>query len=155
MLAWPILSKGVLVAACLAAGWGDLSVRRIPNWLCAATAIAGLGFAFLAGGWPALGAHAAHAALALVIGMGLFAVGAFGGGDAKFYAAVAAWFALGEAAVLLMAVALCGLVLLLVWFTYRRAAGKPVRRTGGDPADSLPYGLAIGGGAMIGSFMLA
>lgn len=154
MLAWPLISKGLLVAACLAAGWGDLSQRRIPNWLCAATALAGLGYGFAAGGWPVLGSHAAHAALALVVGMGLFAVGAFGGGDAKFYAAVAAWFALSEAAALLMAVALSGLLLLVVWFTVRRAAGKPIRRTGGDPADTLPYGLAIGSGAVIGALML-
>lgn len=155
MLTFPLAFKGLLVAACAIAGWNDVYHRRIPNWLCAATAVAGLAFALFAGGLPALGSHALHGALALVAGMLLFRLGVLGGGDAKFYAAAAAWFALEQGLLLLISVALGGLLLLIVWFIYRRAAGKPVRRSGGDPGDSLPYGVAIGAGALVSQLMLA
>jgi prepilin peptidase CpaA len=84
--------------------------------------------------------------------MALFATGGFGGGDAKFYAGVAAWFGLGHGAVLLLCVALTGLLLLIAWFCYRRIKGLPVRRTGGGPWDGMPYGVAIGVGAVLTSF---
>ena len=115
----------------------------------AGTAIAGLIAAILlpseAGG-PA--SHALHMLIALIGGMILFRFGIFGGGDAKFYAAVAAWFALGKAVLLLVDVALCGLVLLIFWFVYRRVMGYPIRQSGGTVFDGLPYGLAIGVGAI-------
>jgi prepilin peptidase CpaA len=143
-----VAALGVLGLACVTAAWLDLKFRRIPNWLCVATAATGLVAAFWFGSFPALGSHVLHMFAALVGGMLLFGLGVFGGGDAKFYAAVAAWFALGKAWLLMMAVAMCGLVLLIVWFTYRRLAGYPVRKKDGAGFDGLPYGIAIGAGAM-------
>jgi prepilin peptidase CpaA len=140
----------VLCAACLAAAWIDLTQRRIPNWLCAATAVSGLIAAVILE--PPLwgvGSHALHMAIALIGGMALFALGVFGGGDAKFYAAVAAWFPLDMGVLLLIDVALCGLVLLVGWFTWRRLRGMPIRRTTGQGFDGLPYGIAIGAGAIV------
>ena len=137
-----------LIALCAAAAWLDLTQRRIPNWLCGVTAIAGLTLAVTLGGFAGLGSHALHMAVALLGGMALFALGGFGGGDAKFYAGVAAWFGLSEGLQLLVCVALSGLLLLIVWFVYRRAKGIPVRRTKEGPWDGLPYGIAIGGGAI-------
>lgn len=154
MLALPLVSEGLLLVVSLFASWSDAYHRRIPNWLCALTALAGLSFALAAGGLPELGSHALHAGIALVVGMVLFRIGAFGGGDAKFYAAIAAWFTWGQAVGLLLAVALCGLVLLLVWFTYRRLAGKPLKRFATEPGDSLPYGIAIAAGAMTARWVL-
>lgn len=145
----PFASAGLLIAASLAASWNDACHRRIPNWLCAATAIAGLVVALVLSGLPALGGHALHAAIALVIGMLLFKFGIIGGGDAKFYAAMAAWFALPQAVALLVSVTLCGFVLLVVWFGHRRATGKPIGRPGGEPSEGLPYGIAIGAGAVV------
>lgn len=110
--------------------------------------------ASLSGGWTTLGGQLLHAAIALGIGMILFRFGLFGGGDAKFYAAVAACFAPAHAVALLLAVALCGLLLLVLWFFYRRIKGKPVRRSSNDPSDSLPYGMAIGMGAIVATFTL-
>jgi prepilin peptidase CpaA len=138
-----------LVVSAALAGWNDVRHRRIPNWLCTVTALAGLGFAVWLSGFPAAWSNGLHFLIALVAGMLLFRMGVFGGGDAKYYAAVAAWFSLGHAVMLLLAVTLSGLVLLVVWFSARRLAGIPVRRklTGG--MDALPYGIAIGAGAAI------
>ena len=144
-----LLSFAVLATACVTAAWLDVRYRRIPNLLCAGTAIAGLIAAvLLPSGTGGLTSHALHMLIALIGGMILFRFGIFGGGDAKFYAAVAAWFALGKGVLLLVDVALCGLVLLLFWFTYRRVKGYPIRRSGGTVYDGLPYGLAIGTGAL-------
>jgi prepilin peptidase CpaA len=139
----------VLAVLCAAATWFDLVERRIPNWLCATAVISGLAAAFLQGGLGDMGNHALHMVIGLLGGMALFAVGGFGGGDAKFYAGVASWFALKQALLLLVCVALSGLLLLIVWFGYRRARGIPVRRVHETAFDGLPYGVAIGLGAMI------
>ena len=149
--AWAPLAA--LALHCAAAAWLDLTQRRIPNWLCGLTAVAGLGLVVLTGSLADLGSHAGHMVLALLVGMGLFALGGFGGGDAKFYAGVAAWFALGKALPLLLSVALSGLLLLIVWFIYRRLRGIPVQRTRNGPFDGLPYGVAIAGGALVAMVM--
>ena len=154
MMLLPVAFKGLLVAAGAAASWSDVFYRRIPNWLCAAAAIAGLVFGFLSGGLPMLGSQALHAAIAFFVGMLLFKFGVLGGGDAKFYAAIAAWFTLSEAAILLLLVSFSGLLLLIVWFLFRRVMGKPFNRFSKDPGDSLPYGIAIGIGAIVAKLAL-
>jgi prepilin peptidase CpaA len=144
-----LIPLAVLATACVTAAWLDVRYRRIPNLLCAGTAIAGLVVAvLLPSGAVGLASHALHMLIALIGGMILFRFGILGGGDAKFYTAVAAWFALGKGALLLVDVALCGLVLLIFWFVYRRVMGYPIRRSGGSVFDGLPYGLAIGTGAI-------
>ncbi|MDR2858286.1 MAG: prepilin peptidase [Novosphingobium sp.] len=145
----PLVFQALLLAAALVASWSDAFRRRIPNWLCLVTALAGLSFAALSGGAWALGSHALHASIALVAGMILFALGGIGGGDAKFYTAVATWFALAQAILLLLAVSLSGLVIFIVWFVYRRAAGKPIRWSSRDPGDGLPYGIPIALGTLV------
>ena len=139
-----------LALLCLTAAWYDLRLRRIPNWLCLLTAVAGLAYVAMpltagAPWWSFL----LHGVVALVVGMGLFAIRWVGGGDAKFYAALACWFPFGRAPLLLIAVALSGLVLLIVWFTVRRLQGKKFRGTTNDDAAKLPYGIAIALGAML------
>lgn len=145
-----IAALAVLTLACATAGWLDVMYRRIPNWLCALTAIAGLIIAALsllddAG----IVSHALHMLAALAVGIALFAIRVVGGGDAKFYAAIAAWFPLGEAGRLLIHVSLSGLAILIVWFVYRRIRGYPMVKRGATGFDALPYGLAIGAGAIV------
>jgi prepilin peptidase CpaA len=111
----------------------------------------GLGFAFADGGLGAMGSHLLHALIALVVGIGLFAARIVGGGDAKFYAGIAAWFTLADGARLLLAVSLGGLVLFLVWFVYRRLSRKPISRRDGVAEGKFPYGVAIAAGAVIAS----
>lgn len=138
-----------LIALCAIGAWLDLTQRRIPNWLCCLTALVGLAVAVWLDGLGGLGSHALHMVAALIVGMGLFAMGGFGGGDVKFYAGVAAWFALRQGLLLLLCVALSGMVLLIAWFIYRRMKGIPLRPQKGEPMDGLPYGIAIGAGAIV------
>lgn len=136
------------VLAVAAAGF-DWKLRRIPNWLSLAVAVCGLALAVFEGGGWAAGSHALHMIIALAVGMLLFALKAIGGGDAKYYAGVAAWFALGEGAALLVDVSLAGLVLFVCWVAVRRVMGLPFRIKEPGAFDKFPYGVAIGAGAVL------
>lgn len=138
-----LAAAALLLVALATAGWWDVAQRRVPNWLAAVTMLAGLGFAVATGGGQQALWHLAHAVLALMAGMGLFALGWWGGGDGKFYAAVAAWFPLQSGYSLLLAIAAAGLVLVVCSFAGRRLAGRKVDRD----ARALPYAVAISGGA--------
>lgn len=145
-----IAGKVALGALALIASWLDISARRLPNWLSLVTLLLGLSLAAADGGLAELGSHLAHAVIALLVGMLLFRFGMVGGGDAKFYAAVASWFGLSGAVGLLLAVSISGLVIFLAWFVWRRATGKPIRAPSPDSlSDKLPYGIAIAAGAVI------
>jgi prepilin peptidase CpaA len=139
----------VLLLVSVTGAWLDLRYRLLPNWLCAAALLAGLGFAFAQGGAGLAASAAGHAMVALVVGMGLFALGAIGGGDAKFYSGISAWFAIDDAFRLLLFVSLAGLVLALL---FRRRRG-PSPANGYGPADvshhMVPFGVAIAAGAVI------
>ncbi|MGX7953463.1 A24 family peptidase [Tsuneonella sp. HG249] len=142
-----------LVGVVVMASWTDVSQRRIPNWLCALNLALGLGYAGLAyggsgAGWSGVGLAALHAVAALVVTMILFALGAIGAGDAKFYTSMASWLPIMQGLSLLVAVALAGLVLLVVFFATRirgRARRDPNERSN---FDKLPYGVAIGLGGL-------
>lgn len=99
-----------LMALC---AWYDLKSLRIPNWLvlCVlatflATGAWGLPFeTFL---W-----RIAQGAVVLLVGFGLFSLGAVGGGDAKMAAALAPFVAPRDIGSVLMLYAVVSLVLLL------------------------------------------
>lgn len=141
--AWLGVALLALIAA--AACYFDITQRRLPNWLCLAALVAGLVFTGLTGGPIDLGMAAVHAVAALLVGMALYALGAIGAGDAKFYAALAAWFSLWLAPVLLLWVSLCGLVLVVVWFAWRRSLRRARKD---DVFAKLPYGVAIAVGGL-------
>lgn len=132
------------------AAWRDATQRRLPNWLSLACAVLGLAFSLAAGGAGQAGSALVHVLASLLVGMALYRFGWIGAGDAKFYAACAAWFPLSRALTLLSSVSLAGLGLVLVWFALGqlgRARGRGPGR-GGDFA-LLPYGIAIALGAVI------
>lgn len=126
----------------------DVTARRLPNWLALILLVFGLGAALADGGLSALGWHAAHAVIALMIGMLLFAIGAFGGGDAKFYAGMAAFFPLSQALNLFVFVAISGLVLILAWLILKRTVFAKRNAAQGDFA-KFPYGIAIAAGGIL------
>ena len=138
----------LVILAGLAASWTDLRKRRIPNALCLLTFLSGIAYAAWSGGWPDAGNHALHAIIALVVGACLFAARAIGGGDAKFYAAIAAWFAPHDAIWLFVLVSFSGFILLVVWIATRMMTGRPIRKQGGG-VNGLPYGVAIAVGSAI------
>jgi len=142
-LLWP---AGLTLLLAYAA-FSDIKWRRLPNWLSLVVLAYGLVWAFAAGGLPALGWHGAHAGIALLIGMGLFATGGFGGGDAKLYAGTAACFTLQQGIALLLWVSIAGLVAMLGWVALKRIPPFANHKREGNFA-KFPYGVAIAlGGA--------
>ena len=147
-LLWPL---GLTVLLAIGA-YTDVTARRLPNWLSLALLVSGLVFATTQGGWSGLGWHAAHAAIALLVGMALFATGGIGGGDAKFYTGLAAWFALADGLDLLLWVSIAGIVLILGWIVLKRTGMSGREKPEGDFA-KFPYGLAIAVGGMITAWL--
>lgn len=129
-------------------GWMDIRSRRIPNLLCLVVAMAGLVWAYANGGWSSVPWHLAHLLVALIVGMGIYAVKYWGGGDAKFYAGLAAWFPLADFFVLVMLISAFGLALVFAAFIIKkRQLGGPV------VSGPLPYGVALAAGALA-SFLI-
>ena len=149
----PTLAAGCLGALCLIGAYLDVRYRRLPNLLVLVTLVAGIGWGWLNHdpGW--IGSALLHALIALVVGMGLFRLGMIGGGDAKFYAAVAAWLPLKFALLMLLLVSSAGLVLALIMLARRRIVGPPKDSASTD-FRSVPYGLAIGIGAISTAVMV-
>jgi prepilin peptidase CpaA len=98
------------------------------------------------------GIHLAVGFAFLLAGMGLFAAGLLGGGDAKLLAAVALYMGSGWAAPYVMAVAVAGgglacAVLLLRWAARQGfTATMPWLSHLADPKLGIPYGVAIAAG---------
>lgn len=142
-----------LVGVAAVGSWTDVTQRRIPNWLCGINLAVGLAYAWFAnggtdGGWPPAGFAVLHAIIALLLTMALFAVGAIGAGDAKFYTSMAAWLPISQGITLLVAVAVAGLALLIV-FALTRLRGRASRKPSANSHfDKLPYGVAIGVGGL-------
>lgn len=139
---------GALAILLLTGAALDVTQRRLPNWLI--LLVLGLAAAQMLFDTPMAEAlsRLAHAAIALVVGMILFRFRMIGGGDAKFYAALAAHFALAQAIQLLLFVSLAGLVTIGGWFALRR-----LRKSAGGPQAEgnfamVPYGVAIALGGL-------
>ncbi|WP_052223205.1 A24 family peptidase [Novosphingobium malaysiense] len=145
--------SAALALACatvvVVAAISDARSRRIPNALCLILAAFALGVAFTANDLSGGFGNVLHGILALIAGMGLFALGVIGGGDAKLYSAAALAIPLSEWYVLLGWTSLVGLVLLLVMMALRRSVAV---RKEGKSAFSVPYGVAIAGGFVITIF---
>lgn len=134
---WVILP--LFAALALYGAYSDIRFRTIPNVFNAIMAIAGLGATWFAAGLAGGAWALAHLAVALAAGMLLYALRMWGGGDAKFYAATAAWFQLWDFPRLAVSIAFAGLILLVVWFGTRQIRGAPKT----DKNKELPYGVAI------------
>lgn len=144
-----MIENGILAAAAfvlIGAAYSDLKQFKIPNLMpvlllalyACYVAIVGLS----AFSWW----HAAHFAIALIIGMALFAMKWFGGGDAKLYAAVTLWFPLQKAPFLLFYVGLAGLGLAILFVLTRKFTKGPDGKKRTDRR--IPYGVAIAFGAI-------
>jgi prepilin peptidase CpaA len=143
------IGLGALLGLGAIGSWLDIRQRRLPNWLSGLALLAGLITTVALGGPAAVGWHLLHAVVALVLGMGLYAVGVIGAGDAKYYAAMAAWFPFQEGLRLFVAVSMSGLVLLIVSVSIRLISGRKLLSGGAKDQEGLPYGVAIAGGAAL------
>ena len=146
-----IFPAGVIVAALK-----DATSFTIPNWVSGAIALAFFPVA-LALHLPivALGVCVIAAAIALVCGMGMFAAGWCGGGDAKLLAACALWLGWTGAPVFLLATGVSGGLLAAGLILARKGViGAYASASSGwfgrlmRPDADLPYGLAIAVGAL-------
>lgn len=143
VLAWPLVACAALGAVI------DIKERRLPNWLCLLSAVVAGGHTVLAYGVDGLISALMHCGLALVAGMGLFRIGFVGGGDAKFYAALALGFPLSLALPFLGWTSLVGLVLVLSMAVIRALRKSALGHEIAVLKFSVPYGVAIGGGAVV------
>lgn len=147
----------------------DLRSRRIPNLVTLPAFVLALGLRGLIGG-EALLAGLAGAAIALAVGLTLFAIGALGGGDGKLMMAMGAFLGVDRLLAAFVLMALSGGVLALIEIVRNRAvfstlfniqeivasrsgAGISLRNMDSHAMITVPYGVAIAVGA-IGAWFL-
>jgi prepilin peptidase CpaA len=164
-LSIPVLHLLPLGASLLIAVAWDVRVRRIPNLVCGATAIAGLGLRFWDdGGLAALGGLGAGA-LTVALIYPFWRRGGIGGGDVKLAGAAAVGVGLSSALpIFWLATALAGGVTALVCLSMsRRSVRREIRANLTVAAlhqvipdigpmvtgrVSVPYGVAIASGVV-------
>lgn len=151
-----IAIKVAYVAILTLAAYSDARRFTIPNIYPLLLLLLGFvawfaGFPFTAPLWS----HLLHFAIALGVGMLLFHLGWFGGGDVKLYAAVSLWFALSSGLFLLLVVSLSGVAVMLLSIVLRlglTAFGRVDRAKGSIMKRRIAYGLAIAAGG-VGSLL--
>jgi len=134
----------IFAALALAGAWIDIARRTIPNLLSLTLIVIGLTWAAIAGDLAGFLDQGGHFLAALAIGMAMFAIRAWGGGDAKFYPAIAAWIPLDHAIMLAVAIALAGGILVGIYALLRRFS-----QTRAEGTLMLPYGVAIAAGGLV------
>lgn len=140
----------LLAGLLLTAGFWDIRYRRLPNWLAGATLVLGSAHLFaMTGSLGEAGFGILHAVAALIVGMLLFRAALVGGGDAKFYAGVAAGVPLADGLRLLVYVAISGLIAVVLWFVVRRSLGKAVSSKSDGDFAKFPLGVAISLGGLV------
>lgn len=140
----------VFPAAMAFAGAMDLFTMTIPNRISIVLVAAfGVAAAMTGIGWSALASHLGAGFLMLVIGIGMFAMGWLGGGDAKLLAATALWIGFDHLLAYLIVAGIAGGLLAIVILLYRSilpplwlarqrwALNLHSARTG------IPYGIAL------------
>jgi len=153
-----MLELVVLIACSLFAvgAMSDLVSYRIPNWISLAL-VAAFAVAVVVAGMPlsTVGWHLLVGIAALAIGFALFAFNIVGGGDAKLFAAGALWAGPGYIMTYCLAFALAGGAFALGVLLLRRlplpaiAARVSFLNKLLQPKAGLPYGVALGVGALI------
>lgn len=138
MGAFAYILLGALALLLLAAAWGDIRSRTIPNGLNATIALLAIPWWWANGWalWPDIALQIGVAAIIFGVFAIAFVLNAMGGGDVKLIAALALWLKLVPLAQLLVVMALAGGVLTLFMLARHRwlkAEGRP----------EIPYGVAI------------
>lgn len=128
----------------------DLFTMTIPNRISIGLVLAFVVAAFVAPlGWTEIASHLAAGLLMLAIGIGMFALGWLGGGDAKLLAAAALWFGFEGLIQYLVMVSFAGGALALLVMGYR-SLPLPLWLCRQDwamrlhgKAGGIPYGVAL------------
>ncbi|MEP9401749.1 prepilin peptidase [Sphingomonas sp. VNH70] len=138
----PLLT-GTLLLLLLAAGIEDARTREIADGK-------NIAIALLAPAWwwaiglspPAMAVQAGVALIVFALFFGAFCLGQMGGGDVKMIGALALWLPPGAVLAMLMAMALIGGGITILFLIERR------RTRAGDVAE-IPYGVAIAAAGML------
>ena len=138
------------------AALGDATRYLIPNWISMALAVIFFASAWaLQLPWPDVILASGIGFAALVVGMGLFAMGWMGGGDVKFFAACALWMGGKAGLALLFYTTLAGGCFALLLIAMRSLWLRPWVGIGPTwwvrlvtPGAAVPYGVAIALGAL-------
>ncbi|WP_428152972.1 A24 family peptidase [Brevundimonas sp.] len=152
-----LIVLGVFPALVIVGGLHDLITMKIPNWVSLALIAAFFPVALLIGAAPMdIAIHVGIGVAALVVGMGMFAAGWVGGGDAKLLAASCLWMGLSGVAPFLLWTGIAGGVFCLFLMTARQyfpmvapsvSQGWVVSLM--QPKGDIPYGVAIAAGALL------
>ncbi|MGB5948976.1 MAG: prepilin peptidase [Parvibaculum sp.] len=140
----------IFSAAMIFAAVRDLTTMTIPNWLTLGLTIAFF-ISAVSLGMPLadIARHASAGFALLLIGMGLFARGWIGGGDAKLVAAASLWLGWGDALPYLLLASIFGGGLTLFILFYRTLPLPMFLYRQGwllrlhDRKEGVPYGIAL------------
>lgn len=140
----------VFPAAMAFAGAMDLFTMTIPNRISMVLVVAfGVAAAMTGIGWAGLANHVGAGLLMLSIGIGMFALGWLGGGDAKLLAATALWIGFEHLVPYLLMAGMAGGVLAVAILMYRSMM-PPLWLARQDWAlrlhgarTGIPYGIAL------------
>jgi prepilin peptidase CpaA len=147
---------GLLVAAAVT----DILYLRIPNWAVAALLATFVVACIVAPPKAILFAHVAPAAVVFAFTAGLFALDKLGGGDVKFLTAVVLWTGMAHLGPFLIALAVYGMIAVLIFAVFRSQVATALAWTGAQigraipvPASlengkSIPYGVVIAAAAL-------
>jgi prepilin peptidase CpaA len=157
MFAFQVALLLVFPALIIVGALKDATSYTIPNWISAALILAFFPAAFALGVAPgSIGVHAAIGAAALVLGIGMFALGWIGGGDAKLFAAAGLWLGWPAASTYVFVTCLAGGALALALLNLRSTQLRPLVQRGPPwfvrlttPGENVPYGMAIAVGALV------
>lgn len=136
-----MLSLGLmamLAAMMIAAAASDIRSRSIANGLNAAMALLAIPFWIVSGlsAWPDIPLQIGAAAGVFLLFVGLFAIGAMGGGDVKMIGAVMLWIPLPLLLPTLFVMAIVGGILSAAMLVHGKL--RPPEK-----AIEVPYGVAI------------
>lgn len=136
----------VVTPLCLALVWTDLSRMKIPNWITDALLVAFVPLALIALPWQVALWQLAHPAVMFALGIILYSLRLYGGGDVKFLIAASPYVMLNDVAFVLVLLA----AFLLAGFALHRAVrASPLRRLAPDwvswgAQGKYPMGLSLG-----------
>jgi prepilin peptidase CpaA len=158
----------IALALAITAAIFDVQQRRIPNWLTYPGMISGLALQGSFLGWKGLvGAVEGFLLLGGIVFL-FYVVRAMGAGDVKLMAAIGSIIGPAHGLIVLLATAICGGILAIVYAFYRGRMGATLRNLGSvvlfhaqtglkahpelnldNPATlRMPYGLAIAAGTL-------
>lgn len=150
----PALMTFIFAGTMLTAAQRDASTMTIPNWISVVVLLSFFMITpFVWQGWDVFGQHMIVGSSVFALGFIMFAMGWFGGGDAKLMAATAFWWTLPDLALYAVYTTLAGGILGLFILVGRKFMPAQVmtspwiHRMMRDET-KMPYGLALAFGAL-------